>query len=60
MPSLQANDLLKWDVNQGSRSLMTFVGRPYHLYTWFMYNCAIPSPVMFIVHGRNTAALEQP
>ena len=60
MPSLRANDFPKCDVNLGSQSLITFVGRPYHLYTWSMYNCAIPSPVMFVVHGRNTAALEHP
>ena len=60
MPSLQASDLPKCDVNLGSQSLITFVGRPYHLYTWSMYNCAIPSPVMFVVHGRNIAALEHP
>ena len=58
--SLRANDLPKCDMNLGLRSLITFVGRPYHLYTWSMYNCAIPSPVIFIVHGRNTAAQEQP
>ena len=60
MPSLRANDLPKCDVNLGSRSLITFMGRPYHLYTWSMYSCAIPSSVMFVVQGRNTAALEQP
>ena len=60
MPSLQANDFPKCDINLGSQSLITFVGSPYHLYTWSMYSWAIPSPVIFVVHGRNTAALEHP
>ena len=60
MPSLWANDLPKCDVNLRLRSLIIFMGRPYYLYTWSMYNCVIPSPVIFVVHGRNTAALEQP
>ena len=60
MPSLRAKDFPKCDVNLGLWSLMTFVGSPYHLYTWSMYNCAIPSPVIFVVYGRNTAALEHP
>ena len=58
MPSLQAKDSPKCDVNRGSRSLITLVGSPYHLYMWSMYNCVIPSPVMFVVQGRNTAAWE--
>ena len=39
---------------------MTLVGSLYHLYMWSMYSCAIPSPVMFVMHRRNTVAREHP
>src|SRR6266576_6023507 len=55
--SLSVSALLKWDVNRGSLSLMTFVGRPNHRYMLSRYSWAMPGPVIVVSHGRNIAAL---
>src|SRR6201996_8876630 len=48
----------KCEVKRGSRSEMMVEGRPNHLYTCSRYRRAMPSPVMVVAQGRNTAALE--
>jgi hypothetical protein len=60
IPNFVVSALLKWDVNHGSLSLMIFVGNPNHWNMLLWYNWAIPGPVMVVLHGRNTAALEHP
>jgi hypothetical protein len=48
------------DMNQGSQSLMTLVGRPKWANMCFMYNAAVSSMVISLLHGMNIAALMQP
>ena len=50
----------KWDVKHGSLSEIIFVGTPNQGSICWRYNLAIPSPVIIVLHGRNSAALEHP
>jgi hypothetical protein len=60
IPRRWHNEVEKCDVNRGSLSDMIFEGIPNHRYTLSRYSLAIPSPVTFVVQGRNRAALVQP
>src|SRR5258708_16119915 len=60
IPSREARALPKCDVKGGSRSVISLVGSPNHLYTCSRYNRAIPSPVIVTEQGRNTALREHP
>src|SRR5579863_2744714 len=58
MPSFFVSAMPKWDVNHGSQSLIILVGRPNHWYTCSRYSWVIPGPVIVVLHGGKTAALE--
>src|SRR6266850_3513047 len=60
MPSSLVSTRLKWDVKQGSLSLMTHLGNPNHRYKWSRYSLAIWGPVIVVVQGRNIAPREHP
>src|SRR5579863_6819896 len=60
MPNSFANALPKWDVNWGSRSLITLCGSPYQQYTCQRYSAAICGPMIVVLQGRKMAALEHP
>jgi hypothetical protein len=48
------------DMNRGSQSLITLVGKPKCANTCFMYNAVVSSAVMSLLHSMNIAALVQP
>ena len=56
--SFWLSTLPKWNVKQGSRSLIIFVGSPNHRYMWSMYSCAISGPVIVNEQGKKIATLE--
>ena len=60
IPRCWHNEVEKWEVNLGSLSDMILEGIPNHLYMLSRYSFVIPSPVIFVVQGRNSAALVQP
>ena len=58
--SLVVSAFVKWDVNHGSLLEIIFAGTPNQGNICWRYNLAIPSPVIVVLHGRNTMALEHP
>ena len=60
IPNCLVSAFPKCEVNLGSLSLMIFLGSPYYRLMWLRYSCAIPTPEMWVEHGRNSATLEHP
>ena len=60
MFNLVVSAFVKWDVKHGSLSEIIFVGTPNQGNMCSRYNLAIPSPVIIVLHGRNTATQEYP
>ena len=51
---------MKFLVNQGSLSDIILFGSPKNRNKWRRYKLAMPSPLIFFIHGRNLATLELP
>jgi hypothetical protein len=60
MSSLVASAHLKCDVNQGSWSLIIFLGIPNYCTMWSKYSWAIPGPVIIVVQERKRVARKHP
>ena len=58
--SLVVSAFAKWEVKHGSLSEIIFTGTPNQGNMCWRYNLAIPSPVIVVLHGRNTMALKHP
>ena len=59
IPNMRHTSLVKFDANQGSRSLMILLGSPKRLNTWVTKTAAVSSDEMASLHGINSAALVQ-
>jgi hypothetical protein len=58
IPSFWVRARPKWEVNRGSQLLIILVGVPNHLYMCLRYSWVMPTPVMLILQGINTAVQE--
>jgi hypothetical protein len=58
-PNRLQSSRVNFEVNRGSRSLMTFVGRPYLANTCLVYRAAVSSPDTSSTQGMKIVAFEQ-